>query len=76
MAVAFAFLDIFTGNREAHAVAQAEYDATVAQLEKNRLIYGLPSFPAELSEEQQQILAELDVLALASHYCMCHVVPT
>lgn len=56
------FLDIHMGNREDHAKEQAEYDATTSLLTKNAAIYGLPTTPAELTEEQQQILAELDVL--------------
>lgn len=57
------FLDIYVGHREIHAKEQAEYDATTSLLAKNAAIYGLPATPAEFTEEQQQILAELDVLA-------------
>ena len=55
------YLDICMGNREEHARAQAAYDATAALLAKNASIYGLPATPPELTEEQQDILKELDV---------------
>ena len=57
------FLDIYMGDRDTHAAEQAAYDATNALLAKNAAIYGLPTDLAELTEEQQQILGELDVLA-------------
>ena len=60
------YLDIHVGNRDAHATEQSEYDATCALLKKNASIYGLPDTPEELSEEQQQILAEIDVLYSAN----------
>ncbi|KAI0088852.1 cyclophilin-like domain-containing protein [Irpex rosettiformis] len=41
-------------------MSSAYYDATNALLAKNYAIYGLPPTLEELSEEQQQILAELD----------------
>lgn len=58
------YMDICVGHRDLHTKEQAEYDATVALLAKNATIYGLPLRPEELSEEQQQILSELDVLDL------------
>ena len=57
------YLDIYMGDRAAHACAQAAYDATAALLAKNAAIYGLPARPEDLSEEQQDILKELDVLS-------------
>ncbi|KAJ3543409.1 hypothetical protein NM688_g5858 [Phlebia brevispora] len=54
------YLDIFMGDQDVHATEQAQYDSTCALLSKNAAIYGLPASPAELTEEQQQILAELD----------------
>ena len=59
-----AYLDICIGHSDQHAIAQASYDATVSLLTKNAAIYGLPSSPSALSEEQQEILKELDVLFL------------
>lgn len=56
------YLDIYIGDRDTHAKEQSEYDATRVLLSKNATIYGLPASPGELSEEQQQILAEIDVL--------------
>ena len=55
------YLDIYIGSREENARAQAAYDLTFSLLSKNAQIYGLPSSPADLSEEQQDILKELDV---------------
>ncbi|KAI9065186.1 hypothetical protein FKP32DRAFT_1685054 [Trametes sanguinea] len=55
-----AYLDIYMGDERAHARAQAEYDATAALLAKNAAIYGLPTEPHALSEEQRDILRELD----------------
>ena len=59
-----AWLDIYIGDRELHDKEQAAYDATNALLQKNHSIYGLPASLTELSEEQQQILKELDVHCL------------
>ena len=59
-----AYLDICIGHTDQYALAQASYDATVSLLTKNAAIYGLPSSPSALSEEQQEILKELDVLFL------------
>lgn len=55
------YLDIFVGNQEEHAKAQAEYDATYNLLAKSACIYGLPESLSELSEEQKDILKDLDV---------------
>ncbi|KIP10826.1 hypothetical protein PHLGIDRAFT_28292 [Phlebiopsis gigantea 11061_1 CR5-6] len=60
MTLAKAWLDIHIGDIDAHTKEQAAYDATYALLQKNHLIYGLPPSLAELSEEQQEILKELD----------------
>ncbi|OBZ76806.1 Peptidyl-prolyl cis-trans isomerase cyp5 [Grifola frondosa] len=54
------YLDIYIGDEQDHARTQAAYDATSAVLTKNAAIYGLPSTPPELTEEQQDILKELD----------------
>lgn len=56
-----AFFDIYIGDRKLFAQQQASYDATRAFLAKNANIYGLPADPAELSQEQQSIVAETDV---------------
>lgn len=56
-----AFLDIYIGDRELHNEQQANYDATCAFLAKNAEIYGLPTNPSELSQEQRDIVAETDV---------------
>lgn len=58
------YLEIHIGNKDEHDRDKAVYDATVALLEKNASIYGLPSSAELLSEEQQSILQELDVLCL------------
>ncbi|KAI0694196.1 cyclophilin-like domain-containing protein [Cytidiella melzeri] len=55
-----AFLDVFIGDRAVYDQKQAEYKATAALLAKNHAVYGLPSSLEQLSEEQQQILAELN----------------
>ena len=57
------YLDIFIGNKDVHDRDQAAYDATVDLLQKNATIYGLPLSVELLSEEQQDILQELDVLS-------------
>ncbi|TCD68754.1 hypothetical protein EIP91_009900 [Steccherinum ochraceum] len=54
------FLDIFIGDKDKHAEEETAYNATNTLLAKNAAIYGLPSDPQELSEEQQDILKELD----------------
>ncbi|PIL29140.1 hypothetical protein GSI_09189 [Ganoderma sinense ZZ0214-1] len=54
------FLHILIGDSEQHARETAAYTSTATLLAKNAAIYGLPSLPAELSEEQQGILKELD----------------
>ena len=57
------YLDIFIGNRDENSKHQLEYDATCSLLAKNAKIYGLPTSPTELNEEQRLILADLgDVL--------------
>lgn len=55
------YLDIYIGNKEEYLQAQAQYDATRALLTKSASIYGLPVIPSELSEEQRDILREIDV---------------
>lgn len=56
-----AYLDICMGDKDAHARDEAEYSATCALLLKTAHIYGVPSTPPELIEEQRDILRELDV---------------
>ena len=56
------YIDIYIGHRDVHTKERAEYNATMALLAKNAVIYGLPPKPEELSGEQQQILSEIDVL--------------
>ena len=60
------WLDVFMGDSDDHARAQLAYDATTTLLDKNATIYGLPPNPLDLSEEQQDILRELDVFILHS----------
>lgn len=55
------FLDIHIGDQQTHLRHETAYNATLALLTKNSSIYGFPSTPEELSEEQQDILKELDV---------------
>lgn len=54
------YLDIHIGDDAEHARAEREYAVTVALLSKNAAIYGLPATPQELSEEQQDILKQID----------------
>ncbi|THH32575.1 hypothetical protein EUX98_g1624 [Antrodiella citrinella] len=54
------YLDVYIGDKEAHTREQAAYNATEALLSKNASIYGLPSTPQDLTDEQQDILKELD----------------
>lgn len=56
-----AWLDIYIGDRDAYNKEKVAYDATDSVLRKNYAIYGLPSTLEELSEEQQDMLKELDV---------------
>jgi hypothetical protein len=67
------YLDIFIGNREEHSNAQAAYEATYLLLSKNAKVYGLPTLPADLSEEQQEILADLDVQIHCQLYLLSDV---
>lgn len=55
------YLDIHIGDKDDHARKEAAYNATNAILAKNASIYGLPSRPQDLSDEQREILQELDV---------------
>lgn len=55
------YLDVFIGDRDQNAEAQTAYNNTCLLLSKNAKIYGLPELPADLSEEQQDTLKELDV---------------
>jgi hypothetical protein len=55
------YLDICIGNRDEYATAQAAYNSTCSLLSNNAKIYGLPSSLADLSEEQRDILRDLDV---------------
>ncbi|KAH7924935.1 hypothetical protein BV22DRAFT_1034630 [Leucogyrophana mollusca] len=56
------YLDVFMGDAEAHASLDASYKHSCDLLSKNAAIYGLPSTPEELSEEQQELLKEVDKL--------------
>ncbi|EKM56956.1 uncharacterized protein PHACADRAFT_160509 [Phanerochaete carnosa HHB-10118-sp] len=56
-----AWLDIYIGDCDAYAREKAAYDATNLLLQKSCTMYGFPSTLEELSEEQQDILKELDV---------------
>lgn len=68
------YLDIFIGNQEDHANAQAEHDATYNLLAKNASIYGLPESLGDLSEEQKDILKDLDVQI--SFHCRPYCIST
>lgn len=57
--VSTTYLDIFIGDKDEHALYQTEYDTTCELLSKNASIYGLPSSPADLDEEQKDILKDL-----------------
>ncbi|KAH8097076.1 cyclophilin-like domain-containing protein [Cristinia sonorae] len=54
------YLDVYIGDKDAFSREESAYQATRVLLVKNAPIYGLPSSPEELSEEQQDILKELD----------------
>ncbi|KAG8904624.1 hypothetical protein FRB99_001421 [Tulasnella sp. 403] len=54
------FLDIAIGNKDQFASDEAAYQKACSLLKKNAAIYGLPGLPEELSEEQQQIVRELE----------------
>ncbi|KAL1742447.1 cyclophilin-like domain-containing protein [Schizophyllum fasciatum] len=55
-----AFLDIYAGNEAEYAAHLKDYTATADLLSKKAESYGLPSAPEALSEEQQDILRDLD----------------
>lgn len=57
------YLEIYIGDKDEHDRDKAAYESTAALLEKNASIYGLPLSVELLSEEQQDILQELDVLS-------------
>lgn len=61
------YLDIFIGNRDENRKLQAEYDTTCDWLSKNAKIYGLPTSPTELSDEQRNIMHDLGDVFLAAH---------
>lgn len=65
------YLDIYIGCRKENEKAQAAYDFTYSLLSKNAKIYGLPSSLAELSEEQQGILKDLDVQTQYRFFLSC-----
>lgn len=56
------YLDIFLGDRDEHQRLEELYTRTRNILAKNAVIYALPPAPEELSEEQQEILQDLDVI--------------
>lgn len=60
------YLDVYAGDKEEHARESAAYSATAALLAKNAAIYGLPDELSELSDEQREILQELDVFDIHS----------
>ncbi|KAL1695352.1 cyclophilin-like domain-containing protein [Schizophyllum commune] len=55
-----AFLDIFAGDEEEHASNTKEYQSTLDLLSRKAESYGFPPKPEDLSEEQQDILIDLD----------------
>ncbi|KAH8831148.1 cyclophilin-like domain-containing protein [Flagelloscypha sp. PMI_526] len=55
-----AFLDIYIGDETLFNESQASYEATVKLLLTHAAVYGLPSTPEELSEEQRGILEEIN----------------
>lgn len=60
MSTVAVYVNVSIGNREEHACDQAAYDATVKLLSQKALVYGLPTQPQALSDEQENILRELD----------------
>jgi len=61
-------LDIFMGDKEQHKLDEAAYFSTCDLLANNAAIYGLPPDPQHLSQEQQEILSEIDVIASADAF--------
>ncbi|KAL1751243.1 cyclophilin-like domain-containing protein [Schizophyllum commune] len=55
-----AFLDIFAGNEDEHASQIHGYKSTLDLLSRKAESYGLPPRPEDLSEEEQDILKDLD----------------
>lgn len=60
------YLDIYIGDEIAYNSQLAAYRLTSSLLQKNAAIYGLPDKPEDLSEEQQQLLQEIQVCGLRS----------
>jgi hypothetical protein len=59
-----AYLEVNIGNKTSFEHQSAAYKQTLSLLEKNAAAYGLPESPPSLSEEQREILADLDVSAV------------
>ncbi|KAF8526591.1 cyclophilin-like domain-containing protein [Hysterangium stoloniferum] len=55
-----AFLDVYIGDKAEYDEQSAAYERTNVLLTANYEIYGLPSLPEELSEEQREILTDLN----------------
>jgi len=55
-----AFLDICIGDETLYENHTLEYKNTYELLNANYRIYGLPAVPEELSEEQREILVDLN----------------
>lgn len=67
------YLDIYIGDEGAFKAETASYELTRTLLKKNAAIYGLPSTPTELTEEQREILQDLHVRP--AHLCAIHTEP-
>lgn len=59
-----AFLDIYIGDKATYDAQLSAYNRTSTLLLANCTIYGLPSTPEDLSDEQQGILEDINVIAL------------
>ena len=56
-----AYFDIHIGDQAAHDSHASAYDRTTLLLSANAGIYGFPLSPEELSDEQRDILEDLNV---------------
>jgi hypothetical protein len=58
------YLQVNIGNKTLYEEQSAAYNHTLNLLEKNSAVYGLPESPSDLSEEQRDILTDLNVSIL------------
>ncbi|KAF5350757.1 hypothetical protein D9758_010344 [Tetrapyrgos nigripes] len=54
------YLDVYSGDKAEYEQLSSRFDHTSALLAKNAAVYGLPSSPELLTEEQQEILQDLN----------------